>query len=44
MLPLAHYHIVYLIIKLIWINLMFIWLEDYPIFIGPFINPLSHDS
>jgi hypothetical protein len=44
LLPLAHYHIIYLIIKLIWINLMFLRLEDYSIFIGPFTNPLSHAS
>jgi len=38
LLPLAHYHIIYLIIKLFQINFMFIWLEDYSIFIKPFIN------
>jgi hypothetical protein len=37
---LAHYHIVYLIIKLILINPSFLWLEDCSIFVGPFINPL----
>jgi hypothetical protein len=41
MLPLAHYHIIYLIIKLIWINPMFIRLENCSIFIGPIIDPLS---
>jgi len=41
LLPLAHYHIVYLIIKLIQINPMFLWFEDCSIFIEPFINPLS---
>jgi hypothetical protein len=41
MLPLAHYHIIYLIIKLIRINPMFIRFEDYSISIGPFIDPLS---
>jgi hypothetical protein len=40
LLSLAYYHIVYLIIKLIWINPMFLVLEDYSISIGPFINPL----
>ncbi len=38
---LSHYHIIYLIVKLIQINLMFIRLEDYFISIGPFINTLS---
>jgi hypothetical protein len=41
MLPLAHYHSIYLIVKLIRINLMFIQLEDCSSFIGPFINTLS---
>jgi hypothetical protein len=41
LLPLAHYHIIYLIIKFIRINLMFLRLENYSIFIGPFIDPLS---
>jgi hypothetical protein len=41
LLPLAHYHIIYLIIKLIRINPMFLQLEDCSIFIGPFIDPLS---
>jgi hypothetical protein len=42
LLPLAHYHTIYLIIKLFRINLMFIQLEDCSIFIGPFINiPLT---
>jgi hypothetical protein len=39
LLSLAHYHIVYLIIKLIWINPMFLQLENCSIFIGPFTNP-----
>jgi hypothetical protein len=38
LLSLAHYHIIYLIVKLFQINVMFIWLKDYFIFIGPFIN------
>jgi hypothetical protein len=42
--PLAHYHIIYLIIKLIRINPMFIRIEDCSIFIGPFIDPLSPAS
>jgi hypothetical protein len=41
LLPLAHYHTIYLIVKLFRINLMFIRLEDYSIFIGPFINILQ---
>jgi hypothetical protein len=41
LLPLAHYHTIYLIVKLSQINLMFIWLEDYFISIEPFINTLS---
>jgi hypothetical protein len=40
LLSLAYYHDIYLIIKLIWINPMFLLLEDYSIFIGPFTNPL----
>jgi hypothetical protein len=40
LLSLAHYHIIYLIIKLIWINPTFLELEDCSIFIGPFTNPL----
>jgi hypothetical protein len=44
LLPLAFYHIVYLIIKLIRINPKLIQLEDCPIFIGPSIDPLSHAS
>jgi hypothetical protein len=40
LLSLAYYHIVYLIIKLIWINPTFMLLEDYSISIGPFTNPL----
>jgi hypothetical protein len=41
LLPLAHYHITYLIIKLIRIDRMFLWLEDCSIFIRPFTDPLS---
>jgi hypothetical protein len=41
LLPLALYHIVYLIIKLIRINPKFIQLEDCPIFIELSIDPLS---
>jgi hypothetical protein len=37
MLPLPPYHIIYLIIKLSWINFMLIRLEDYSISIEPFI-------
>jgi hypothetical protein len=44
LLSLAHYHIIYLIIKLIRINPMLIQLEDCFISIGPFIDPLSHAS
>jgi len=44
LLPLAHYHIIYLIIKLIRINPMFLQLEDCFISIGPFIDPLSPAS
>jgi hypothetical protein len=45
-LPLPHYHIIYLIITLSWINFMFIRLEDYSISIGPFIDILQrlHES
>jgi len=39
LLSLAHYHIVYLIIKLIWIYPTFLQVEDCSISIGPFINP-----
>jgi hypothetical protein len=41
MLPLPPYHPIYLIVKLFWINFMFIRLEDYSISIGPFINTPS---
>jgi hypothetical protein len=44
MLPLAHYHTIYLFVKLFQINLMFIRFENYFIFIGPFINTLSTTS
>jgi hypothetical protein len=44
LLPLAHYYIIYLIIKLFQINLMFIWFENCSIFIGPFINTPSTTS
>jgi hypothetical protein len=44
LLPLAHYHIIYLIIKLIQINPMFLWLEDCSVSIGPFTDPLSPAS
>jgi hypothetical protein len=44
LLPLAHYHIIYLIIKLIQINPKFLWLEDYSIFIAPFTDPFSPTS
>ncbi len=44
LLPLAHYHIIYLIIKLIRINPMLIRLEDCSISIGPFIEPPSPAS
>jgi hypothetical protein len=37
----AHYHTIYLIVKLIRINLMFIRLKDCSISIGPFINTSS---
>jgi hypothetical protein len=43
-LPLAHYHIIYLIIKLIRINAMLPRLEDCSISIGPFTDPLSPTS
>jgi len=38
MLPLPPYHIIYLIVKLSWINFMLIGLKDYYISIGPFID------
>jgi len=38
MLPLAHYHTIYLFVKLFRINLMFIRFEDCSISIGPSIN------
>jgi hypothetical protein len=42
MLPLPPYHTIYLIVKLSWVNLMFIRLEDYSISIKPFIDtPLT---
>jgi hypothetical protein len=44
LLPLAHYHIIYLIIKLIQINLMFLQLENCSISIRPFTDPLSPTS
>jgi hypothetical protein len=44
LLPLAHYHIIYLIIKLIRINLMLLRLEDCSISIEPFTDPLSYKS
>jgi hypothetical protein len=44
LLPLAHYHIIYLIIKLIRINPMFLGFEDYSISIGPLTDPLSPTS
>ncbi len=46
LLPLAHYHITYLIIKLIQIDRMFLRLEDCSISIGPFTDPshLLHKS
>jgi hypothetical protein len=44
MLPLAHYHTIYLIVKLFRINFMFIRFEDYSISIGPFINTPSTTS
>jgi hypothetical protein len=44
LLSLAHYHITYLIVKLIRIDRMFLWLEDYSISIGPFTDPLSPAS
>jgi hypothetical protein len=44
LLPLAHYHTIYLIIKLIQIDLMFIQFENCSISIGPFINPFSPAS
>ncbi len=36
--PLPPYHTIYFILKLFQINLMFTWLEDCSISIGPFIN------
>jgi hypothetical protein len=44
MLPLSPYHIIYLIIKLFWINFTLIMFEDYSIFIGPFIDTPSTTS
>ncbi len=44
LLPLALYHIFYLIIKLIRIDPKLIRLEDCPIFTGPSIDPLSRAS
>jgi len=41
LLPLAHYHIIYLISKLIQINPMFLRFEDCFISIRPFTHPLS---
>jgi hypothetical protein len=41
MLPLPPYQTIYLIIKLSQINLMLIRLENYFIFIGPFIDTPS---
>jgi hypothetical protein len=41
LLPLAYYHIIYFIIKLIRINPMLPRLEDYSISVGPFTDPLS---
>jgi hypothetical protein len=41
LLSLAYYHIIYLIIKLIRINPMFLRLKDYSISIGPFTDGLS---
>jgi hypothetical protein len=38
---LSHYHAIYLIVKLIQIDLKFIRLEDCSIPIGPFINTPS---
>jgi hypothetical protein len=46
LLPLPYYHTIYLIITLSQINLMLIRLEDYSIFMGPFIDTLQrfHES
>jgi len=44
LLPLALYHIIYLIIKLIQINPMFLRLENCSISTRPFIDPLSPTS
>jgi hypothetical protein len=46
LLPLSHYHTIYLIVALSRINLMLIRFEDYFISIGPFINTLQwlHES
>jgi hypothetical protein len=41
MLPLPPYHTIYLIVKLSWINLVLIRLQDYSIFIRPFIDTPS---
>jgi phage protein D len=41
LLPLAHYHTIYLIVKLTQINLMFIRLEDCSTSIGPSLTPLQ---
>ncbi len=41
---LSNYHTIYLIVKLIQINLMFMRLKDYSISIGPFINTPSTAS
>jgi hypothetical protein len=40
LLSLPRYHIIYLIAKLSRVNLMFLRLEHYFIYIGPSINPL----
>jgi len=44
LLPLTHHHNIYLIIKLIQINPMFLRLEDCSISIRPFTDPLSPAS
>ncbi len=44
LLSLAHYHITYLILKLIRIDHMFLRLEDCSISIEPFTDPLSPAS
>jgi hypothetical protein len=41
MLPLPSYHTIYLIVKLFQINLMLIRLENYYIYIRPFIDTSS---